>query len=201
MALPIIFCSFGYHQVIPLVCKQLNYDTRAISRAMVVGTLIPLAFNAVILTIGFGLFTGEELAQAANLGISIFVLQTQRPNHGAFLYVCQLFSFFAIATSMLGISMAMKGALQDIFKSQKILHRLVELFIVLPLLPAIFKPQLFFIILGVAGGIFGNLIAGLLPLTIFLRRGRFRPRYLVLWSVFAFIFAIECAQLFSRGRG
>ncbi|MDR1432739.1 MAG: hypothetical protein LBI61_00115 [Puniceicoccales bacterium] len=195
MGLPIILCSFGYHQVVPIVCERLDYDSGRIKRALIVGTAIPLVFNATILTIGFRLFTALELAEAAKLGIPVFVLLKNRFGSDLFLYAGRLFSFCAIGTSMLGISMAMKGALRDIFKSNKILWQLVEVMIVLPLVPAIFKPQLFFIILDVAGGIFGNLIAGLLPVMPFLFPQRFRLRHLLLWSVFAAIFAVTCIKL------
>jgi hypothetical protein len=71
----------------------------------------------------------------------------------------------------------------------------VEVLIVLPIVPAIFKPQLFFTVLGLAGGIFGNLIAGILPLTPFLGVKRFWVGYLLLWLAFIGIFAIECINL------
>jgi tyrosine-specific transport protein len=33
-SLPIILCSYGYHQVIPMVCEQLGHDARSINRAL-----------------------------------------------------------------------------------------------------------------------------------------------------------------------
>jgi amino acid permease len=72
MALPIILCSFGYHQVIPLVCRQLNYKKKNVILALSIGVFIPFLFNATILTAGFRMFTAEELSRAANLGVPIF---------------------------------------------------------------------------------------------------------------------------------
>jgi amino acid permease len=120
---------------------------------------------------------------------------TAQGSSDLFARAAQAFSFLAIATSMIGISMAMKGALYDVWGEWKILRRSVEVLIVLPIVPAIFKPQLFFTILGLAGGIFGNLIAGILPLTPFLGAKRFRVGYLLLWLTFIGIFTIECINL------
>jgi amino acid permease len=106
-------------------------------------------------------------------------------------------SFFlpVAKSSHFGISMAMSGALRDIFSDKKYMKQSVELLILLPLFIAMVKPRLFFIVLGLAGGIFGNLIAGILPVTAFLKNGRFRFRYLLLWIIFIAIFVLECANL------
>ncbi|MDR1434803.1 MAG: hypothetical protein LBI77_00135 [Puniceicoccales bacterium] len=196
-SLPLILCSFGYHQVIPMVCQQLDYDRRVINRALLAGTLFPLIFNIIILTIGFRLFSTDELSEAARLGMPVFVLLKEHFHSNFFVYVGQCFSFFAIATSLLGVSMALRGALYDIFEGQKILQRSTELLIIFPLFIAIVKPQLFFTVLGLAGGIFGNLMAGLLPTTPFLKAGYFRFRYLLLWLAFVAVFVLECVNLCS----
>jgi tyrosine-specific transport protein len=193
MCLPTILCSFGYHQVVPLVCRRLDYNVKSISAALYVGTFIPLVVNVAVLTVGFRMFTANELSEAANLGIPVFSL-LGGIGRSVFSRSCQMLSLMAIATSALGISMAMKGALRDVFKSKKILRRLTELFIVLPILPAILRPGLFFKILGLSGGIFGNFIAGILPVMPFLAPKRFRIEYALMWLTFAGIFAIECAN-------
>jgi tyrosine-specific transport protein len=194
-SLPLILCSFGYHQVIPMVCRQLDYDRQKINGALLIGTFIPLAFNLIILTVGFRLFSPEELSEAARLGVPVFVLLSEHFQSNLFLYIGQGFSFFAIITSLLGVSMAMHGALRDIFKDWKFLKQLVEILILIPLPIAMLKPQLFFVVLGIAGGIFGNLMAGLLPVTPFLLGKRFRFRYFILWLAFLAIFILECINL------
>ncbi|MDR2806699.1 MAG: hypothetical protein LBB11_00895 [Puniceicoccales bacterium] len=194
-SLPMILCSFGYHQVVPLLCQQLEYDRSSIYRALLVGTLCPLIFNITILTIGFRLFSVEELSEAAQRGLPVFVLLGRYFNADCFIYIGQCFSFFAIMTSLLGVSMAMRGALRDILDRQKILQQSSELLIIIPLFIAMIQPQLFFTVLGIAGGIFGNLMAGLLPVTLFLKHGYFRYRYLCLWLVFLSVFVLECINL------
>jgi tyrosine-specific transport protein len=194
-SLPLILCSFGYHQVIPMVCRQLNYDIKIINRALFTGTLFPLIFNMVILTIGFRLFSVDELSDAAQRGLPVFVLLKQHFHREIFTYVGQSFSFFAIITSLLSISMAMRGALRDVLGRHPKIQQWTEFLIITPLAFALVKPKLFFVVLGVAGGIFGNLMAGLLPVTPFLKTTYFRYRYLFLWLVFAGIFVLECINL------
>jgi tyrosine-specific transport protein len=196
-SLPIILCSYGYHQVVPMICRQLDYNVKSINRALFIGTLFPLIFNIVITTIGFRLFSIEELSRAAELGLPVFVLLKQHFNSIFFMHAGRCFSLFAMATSLLGVSMATRGALLDIFRGRKLLEQSVELLIMLPLFIALVNPRLFFAILGIAGGIFGNFIAGLLPVSIFLKSSYFRFRYLLLWCVFAAIFAIECTNLLT----
>ncbi|MDR1590835.1 MAG: hypothetical protein LBR92_02450 [Puniceicoccales bacterium] len=195
-SLPFILCSFGYHQVIPMVCRQLDYDRKKINGALLIGTLIPLIFNITILSIGFRLFSVDELSEAARLGVPVFVLLREHFNSDIFLHIGQGFSFFAIITSLLGVSMAMHGALRDIFKDWKFLKQCVEVLILIPLPIAMLRPQLFFIVLGIAGGIFGNLMAGLLPVTPFLLGKSFRFRYFILWLAFLAIFILECINLY-----
>jgi tyrosine-specific transport protein len=195
MALPMVLCSFGYHQVVPIVCQRLNYNIKSITTALTIGAFIPLVFNVSILTVAFRMFSADELARAAENGIPLFSLMTERVQSTTLANAGKLFGFFAVATSALGVSMAMKGALRDIFATKKFALQAAEVLILTPMIPAMVKPKLFTTVLGIAGGIFGNLIAGLLPVAPFLKRERFRLRYLLLCGVFALIFAMECAKL------
>ncbi|MDR3143946.1 MAG: hypothetical protein LBT64_00395 [Puniceicoccales bacterium] len=195
LSLPIILCSFGYHQTVPLVCKSLNYSTKRIAAALIIGTIIPLLFNVSILTVVFRLFSQEELAKAAADGVQAFSLLSGRVGSQLLYHSGQLFSFFAIATSMLGISMTMKGALNDVFSELSALRKCTEMLIILPILPAIFAPNPFLKVLGIAGGIFGTLMAGILPVTPFLRPKLASVPHVLLWLAFVGIFAIECATL------
>ncbi|MDR0727405.1 MAG: hypothetical protein LBF26_00720 [Puniceicoccales bacterium] len=197
LGLPIILCSFGYHQVIPAVCRQLDYRLSGIHRALVLGTLIPLAVTLVVLTLGFRIFPQEELVEAEKLGLPMFVLFR---NHGAnelVFAVGRCFSVLAIATSLLGVAMAMNGALADIRFRQWNTKKFRKLLVMAPLPIALFCPHLFVAVLGVAGGIFGNMIAGVIPIMPFLRRRRFRVRYFMLWLVFVWILLTKLAQVLN----
>ncbi|MDR3117089.1 MAG: hypothetical protein LBT98_00720 [Puniceicoccales bacterium] len=193
--LPVILCSFGYHQVIPLVCEQLRRDRRRIHLALALGTALPLFFAITLFTLAFRLFSQEELCRAAGAGLPLFALLRDRATPEFVFAVGRCFSILAIVTSLIALSLALRGAMGDVFAARKKLFAAREVLVLAPLPIALLFPHLFLSVLGLCGGIFGNLIAGILPLTPFLARGRFRLRYLLLWSFFVAILAIELFQL------
>jgi amino acid permease len=196
LGLPIILCSFGYHLVIPIACKQLDYEPSAIRVALLCGTLLPLAVTLAVLTMGFHLFPQEELVAAAKRGLPLFALLR---SHGApepVFVLGRWFSILAIGTSLLGISMALYGALANIAPRQRNPGWIRDLIILAPLPIALSFPSIFLAILGVAGGIFANVTSGIIPVAPFLAGSRFRWGYLLLWSIFLGIMAIELAQIF-----
>jgi tyrosine-specific transport protein len=194
LGLPVILCSFGYHQIIPMVCRQLNYQSPAIRRALLLGTFLPLAVTLLVLTLGFRIFPQEELVEAAELGLPMFALFHNHSAHELVFLAGRCFSILAIITSLLGIAMAMNGALGDIRSCWWDTKKFRELLVLVPLPIALFCPHLFVAILGIAGGIFGNIIAGIIPIMPFLGRQRFRLGYFILWLVFMGILFAELAQ-------
>jgi len=102
-----------------MVCEQLGHDARSINRALLCGTLFPLVFNIVILTVAFRLFSVDELSEAAKLELPVFVLLKKHFNSNFFVYAGRCCSLFAIFTSLLAVSMAMHGALRDVFRGKK----------------------------------------------------------------------------------
>jgi tyrosine-specific transport protein len=196
--LPILLCTFGYHQVIPIVCRRLAGDRRAIRWALLTGTAIPLIFAAVLFTLAFRLFPREELLRTARAGLPLFALLRERGTPEFVFQIGRCFSILAILTSILGLSMALHGAVGDLLRPWKKSFAVREMFVLIPLPIALTFPHLFLTVLGLCGGIFGNLIAGLLPTLPFLIGDRFRLRYLALWSVFWGILLIEVIQLLGR---
>ncbi|MDR1437637.1 MAG: hypothetical protein LBI69_01085 [Puniceicoccales bacterium] len=192
--LPVILCSFGYHQVIPIVCKQLGSNKRVIFSTLILGTILPLLFALSVFTLGFHLFSPEELALAAKRGIPMFALLRDSAISKPLVCLGRCFSLLAIGTSLLGISLAMRGAINDLLRGKN-RFRMKEMLVLLPFPIAMLNPGLFLFVLGLCGGIFGNLIAGIIPVMPFLLADRFRFRYLLLWGIFVGIFAIEVSQI------
>ncbi|MDR0428605.1 MAG: hypothetical protein LBG86_01045 [Puniceicoccales bacterium] len=193
--LPVILCSFGYHQVIPLLCKQLHRNKRMVNWALILGTFIPLLFTFAIFTLAFHLFSSEELLLAAKQGLPMFALLREHAfSHRIFL-LGRCFSILAITTSIIGISLAMRGAIGDVMKGSKAFFKTDKWLVLIPIPVALLYPRLFLVILGLCGGIFGNIISGIIPLTPFLKIGHFHLRYLIIWSIFVSIFFIELKQL------
>jgi amino acid permease len=135
--------------------------------------------------------------EAAKLGLPMFALFRDHGAHELVFITGRCFSVLAIGTSLLGIAMAMNGALADIHWNTK---KFRELLVMVPLPIALICPHLFVTVLGIAGGIFGNIIAGIIPVMPFLDRQRFHAGYLVLWLIFMGILLAELAQTFHIVR-
>jgi hypothetical protein len=131
--------------------------------------------------------------KTAKEGLPIFTLFRNRESSQWVFVAGRYFSCFAIGTSIISLSMAMHGALMDVLPKK--LHNLRNLFIFLPQPLAVLNPHLFLSVLGLCGGIFGNLIAGIIPMTPFIKGKRFRIYYLAIWLFFLIILFLECANM------
>jgi tyrosine-specific transport protein len=52
--IPIIICAQTYHLIIPSVCRILDHDPRAVMKALIIGTLIPVFVNTLWMVIVIG---------------------------------------------------------------------------------------------------------------------------------------------------
>ncbi len=57
---PIIVCAFAFHNVIPVVCRSLNNERRAIGKAIVIGTLLAFLMTTSWTVIVIGAAMGYE---------------------------------------------------------------------------------------------------------------------------------------------
>lgn len=97
-AVPVVLLSLVYHDLVPVVCAQLNGDAGKVRTALIVGSSVPLAmflaWDAVALALGGGA-GGDPLAALAAAG--------GPPLSGAI----AAFSMLALATSALGNSLGL----------------------------------------------------------------------------------------------
>lgn len=171
MTLPIVVTSFGFHIVIPSLRDYLQGDKKRLVRAIVLGSTIPLAcyilWEGIIL--GVVPLQGEHGLQAilaTGQGTEALAAslkeQLQQP---LIQTIFRLFSFFAITTSFIGVSLSLFDFLIDGFhlKTGRVgrLIAAVATFIP-PLLFTLYFPQGFIMALGYAG-IFVSLLLIVLP--------------------------------------
>jgi len=166
---PVILLSFGYQGIIPSLTYYMKKDYKKIRAAIILGTslafLVYLVWELLILGIipiegKFGL---KEAIEQGGDAISLFKYYT---NIKAVYYVGQFFSFFAITTSFLGVSMGLFDFIADGFRIQKkgIKKLLIALITFLPPITiTLINPHLFLTALNYAGGIGGALLLILLP--------------------------------------
>ncbi|KAL8055654.1 hypothetical protein ABFS82_04G068900 [Erythranthe guttata] len=160
-SIPIIALSFVYHNVVPVLCTNLEGNLSKVRTAIVLGTAIPLVlfliWNAVIL----GTITTPEIGSTA----IIDPLQQLRSSNGVIGPIVDVFSVLAIATSYIGFVLGLSDFLTDLLKLPS--GRNMPLPYVLTLLPplvlSLLDPEIFFKALDFAGTYGVLVLFGVLP--------------------------------------
>lgn len=167
---PVILVSFGYQGIIPSLTYYMKKDYKKIRASILLGTSLAFVVYLVweFLILGIiplegvgGLRQALEQNQDAIQPLKNF---TKIQN----IYVIgQFFSFFAITTSFIGVSLGLFDFISDGFKIPKkgfLKKILIALITFLPPLAiTMINPNLFLVALSYAGGIGGALLLILLP--------------------------------------
>lgn len=170
LAMPVLFSAFGFHNVIPSLSTYLKRDRKALRRSIFWGSLIPLLVYIVWQWLIIGAIPHKDIVDAFKEGIAISDSFQTQLSHPYFSTFTRFFAFFAIVTSMLGVSFSMVDFLGDGLKVKKRVG-LSRLFLsmltfVPPMVFSIFYPDIFANALGVAGGFGEALLNGLLPISL-----------------------------------
>jgi tyrosine-specific transport protein len=163
-SLAVILCSYGFHGAVPFVCSQLDFDRKSIGKAIILGTFFPFLFNVIILWASFRALSPEELTRGLEQGLPVFAILGQKEGMELCSLWGQIFSFFAIITSLIGVSLTMGNALQDCFSGRVMKLPIIGISVLLPFAISFYNPSIFIRTLEFAGGILLNIIAGILPL-------------------------------------
>lgn len=156
-SISVVLTTFGYHIIIPTLTTYLDHDASLLKKAILIGSFIPFVIYVAwqILVMGIVPVFGEHsLTEASEKGLQItFYLKTflKSPWIG---FLARAFAFFAIVTSLLGVSLSLSDFLADGFKIKK--THTGKFFLVLmtlfpPLMFALFYPQGFILALKYAG--------------------------------------------------
>lgn len=122
MVFPVVITSFGYHIIIPSLTTYMHHDKKKLRWILILGSLLPLVIYLLwqVLIIGIvplggenGLVHAWEHGKAATGPLTHFVTN-QWVKTGA-----HFFSFFAIVTSFLGVTLSLSDFLTDGFKIKK----------------------------------------------------------------------------------
>jgi tyrosine-specific transport protein len=122
MAIPIVFTSYGFHIIIPTLSTYLNHNKRQLRRTILIGSLIPLIVYTLweLLILGVVPVTGEISLQAAwEAGESSSRVLNEILQNSSISFFIQAFSFFAIITSFLGVSLSLSDFLGDGLKMHR----------------------------------------------------------------------------------
>lgn len=178
MPVSVVATSFGFHIIIPTLTTYLHRDVRQLKNVILIGSVIPLVVYIIweLLALGIipletehGLIMGSiEGRNGANLLASIL-------NHPVLSTIAHAFSFFAIITSFLGVSLSLSDFLTDGLKAHSIRggRLMICLLTFLPPLAFIWSnPRAFFDALEYAGAFGVVILLGFLP-ALMIWRGRY----------------------------
>lgn len=188
LAVSVVATSFGFHIIIPTLTTYLDRDLLKLKKVIFIGSAIPLVVYILweFLTLGIiplegenGIAIGEiQGRNGANLLASIL-------GKSSLGLLAHFFSFFAIVTSFLGVSLSLSDFLTDGLK----VHRLpgkrgvICLLTFLPPLAFIWtNPRAFFNALEYAGAFGVVILLGFLP-ALMVWHGRYKQRLDVTFKV------------------
>ncbi|MGA8164797.1 MAG: aromatic amino acid transport family protein [Waddliaceae bacterium] len=167
-AMPVMIVSFGYHNLIPSLSTYLKHDVQKLRFIVLVGSAIPLIIYLLWEWVILGVIPiqGEDGAcQVLSRGDMVVCVLRQTAGSSWIVGLADYFSFFAIATSFLGVALSFVDFLADglsIKKNAKGKIFLCALCLSPPFFFAILNPNIFLDSLRYAG-IIAVVLFGILP--------------------------------------
>lgn len=167
-ALPYLLTSFGYHGNVPGLVKYYQKDARSVVRSLLIGTLITLAIYIFWQYVIQGNISRSAFRQVIAEGGNIGSLLNQMGNVASSPLVLQLlhaFSYMALISSFLGVSLGLFDYIADMFKfDDKPLGRMKSILITFipPTFGALLFPNGFLYAIGFAG-LAATLWAAIIP--------------------------------------
>lgn len=168
-AAPTLFSAYGYHNILPTLSTHLGRNAKKLRLAILIGASIPFVIYTLWQWMVIGSIPPKLLAHAYENEFrtyEILQLITSNPWIGA---LGAYFSFFALVTSLLGVSLATVDFLGDGFHSKRSGFSrgiLCSLVFIPPLLLTFYNPGMFITAIGLAGGFGEAILNGLLPIAM-----------------------------------
>ena len=117
-AIPVIVTSFGYQIIIPTLTTYFHRDVRKIKRALILGGLMALGAYVLFNLVMLGELTLPTIEEASRQGMAA----TEAISNPKISTIATVFSFFAITTSFLGVSLSLRDFLADGIKMKSHSH-------------------------------------------------------------------------------
>ncbi len=185
-AAPILFSSFGYHNVIPSLTFHFNRNPKLMRYSILIGTIIPFIIYLLWQYLIIGAIDKEIIEQTLKAGKSITEALQSITGVGWVKAMGRIFALFAIITSMLGVSFSVVDFLGDGLKMKrygKDRFVLCLLTFVPPFILTALDPSIFVLSIGVAGGFGEAFLNGILP-TMLVWKGRYKYKLKSNFSLF-----------------
>ncbi|HSW87237.1 MAG TPA: aromatic amino acid transport family protein [Rhabdochlamydiaceae bacterium] len=168
IAIPVVITSFGYHIIIPSLSIYLKHDAKQLRWTIVIGSAIPLLVYILWQFLVIGTVPLDLLTEAWKNGDPSTKPLSSLLNQPLIKIGARFFSFFAIVTSFLGVSLGLSDFLRDGFKLKKNWKgRLIScLLVFVPPLIFVYTYQRGFYIALQYAGAFVAVLLGLLPVAM-----------------------------------
>jgi tyrosine-specific transport protein len=119
VAIPIVITSFGYHIIIPSLSVYLQYNAKHLRWTILIGSILPLLVYILWQLLVLGAVPLDLLKQAWVQGDASTKPLAALLNNSWIKIGARFFTFFAIVTSFLGVSLGLSDFLRDGFKLKK----------------------------------------------------------------------------------
>lgn len=170
-AIPIVITSFGYHIIIPTLVTYMNHDVKKLRLTLLIGSVIPLVIYLLWQWIVLGSIPFPSLIESWKQGHPATIPLALATSIRWISVAAQLFAFFAIITSFLGVSLSLSDFLSDglrVKKTKKGRLFAVCLTFIPPILFIFTYDKSFYIALEYAG-IFVAVLLGIIPSLMILK--------------------------------
>jgi tyrosine-specific transport protein len=169
MGLPFFLTSFSFQTMVPSLTPYLNRNRKALYGSIIGGTVLAFVIYALWQMLILGIIPVEGnfgLREALCTNVPATLYLSEHVGVGTLSKVAEFFSFFAITTSFLGITLGLFDFLSDGLKVSK--NGLGKFFlgslIVLPtLFFAVRYENAFIAALDISGGVGDSLLNGMIP--------------------------------------
>ena len=212
LAAPLLFGAFGYHNVIPSLTSYFNRNEKVMRYSIIFGTSIPLIVYILWQFVIIGALPFDLMQEALDKGQPVTYALKTLTNKPWIQTVGQVFAFFAIVTSVMGVGFAMVDFLGDGLKIKRVGRSrflLCALTFFPPFLLSSLDPSLFILALSLAGGFGEAYLNGMLPV-LMVYKGRYKsnlpssfklfgkkPMLAFLFLVALLVILLETTMLFS----
>jgi len=173
---PIIVCALTYQLIIPSVCRMLDNDSKAVTKAVIIGTLIPVALNTLWMLAVVGALPlagegGNTILAAFHAGQPATVPLAATLQSEAFRRFVLVFSLVVLVSSYVLQSTAVIGFFEDLLPAGLGRKRTASavLGFVPPLAVVYLYPGIFLKALDVIGGGSVILLFGIIPSLMLLK--------------------------------
>ncbi|MBT3257927.1 MAG: tryptophan/tyrosine permease [Deltaproteobacteria bacterium] len=203
-SLPVVVTAFHFHNIIPSICRNMDFDQRAIRKAMFLGTFIGLIMNLIWVCVVIAALPldgpGTDTVLAAFHGnqpatVPLSHLLESR----AFTISALVFALLAMTAAYMANGTALTSFIRDLTTTY--LHtssRAVAAAVAFlpPLIISLVYPNVFLDAIGLVGGVGIDLIFGILPGWLLIKYGRGKVRVLgyVIVACFSVVLIYELGQ-------